>query len=311
MTANHTRSLALIVTLFTGSAGLVYEVTWHRYLANLIGSQARAAAIILAVFLGGLSVGYILFGRFSHNRSPRTLIRMYAWIEILIGAWACLFPLLFNFVWQQVGILNPQGALSIIYDVTLCIVLIAFPTVLMGSTLPLLTQGLARNNRDAASFHARVYALNTAGACLGCLAAGFLLIPVVGLARTLILVSSCNLGAGLLLLYLAPRVSAERPHPKVSHHSLQGHLNLWQAAVVAFLAGFYALSLQTILIRLIGLSVGSSEYSFSMVVAVFILLLAVGAWLGAGINRRGIPLWLNQLVVFLGLAALYFVLPIL
>ena len=54
--------LLTILSFFTGYAGLVYEVTWHRYLANLLGSQAQATAVILAVFLGGLAAGYGLFG---------------------------------------------------------------------------------------------------------------------------------------------------------------------------------------------------------------------------------------------------------
>jgi spermidine synthase len=63
--------LLTVISFFTGYAGLVYEVTWHRYLANLLGSQAQATALILAVFLGGLAVGYGLFGRWSRKRPPK------------------------------------------------------------------------------------------------------------------------------------------------------------------------------------------------------------------------------------------------
>ncbi|MBI3535810.1 MAG: hypothetical protein HY072_10050, partial [Deltaproteobacteria bacterium] len=51
----HMRQLVLGITFCTGFTALVYEVTWQKYLANLLGSQAKASAIILAVFLGGLS----------------------------------------------------------------------------------------------------------------------------------------------------------------------------------------------------------------------------------------------------------------
>ena len=86
------RTTALFITFFTGFTGLVYEVTWHRYLANFIGSQAEAASIILAVFLGGLCVGYLLFGKVSEKGSPRSLVKLCGWIEIGIGVWAILFP---------------------------------------------------------------------------------------------------------------------------------------------------------------------------------------------------------------------------
>jgi predicted membrane-bound spermidine synthase len=59
------RALALLLTAFTGFSGLVYEVTWQKYLATLLGSHSEATAAVLAIFLGGLSLGYALFGRVS------------------------------------------------------------------------------------------------------------------------------------------------------------------------------------------------------------------------------------------------------
>lgn len=59
------RALALFTTVVTGFTGLVYEVTWHKYLAILMGVQSEATAAILAIFLGGLSLGYWLWGRVS------------------------------------------------------------------------------------------------------------------------------------------------------------------------------------------------------------------------------------------------------
>src|SRR5437016_12907309 len=57
------RQTALALTVLTGFSGLVYEVAWQKYLATLLGSHSEATAAILAIFLGGLSLGYSLFGR--------------------------------------------------------------------------------------------------------------------------------------------------------------------------------------------------------------------------------------------------------
>jgi spermidine synthase len=51
------RLIALLLTVLTGFAGLVYEVAWQKYLAALLGSQGEATAAVLAIFLGGLSIG--------------------------------------------------------------------------------------------------------------------------------------------------------------------------------------------------------------------------------------------------------------
>ena len=53
-----TRLVALVLTVLTGFSGLVYEVTWQKYLATLLGSHGEATAAVLAIFLGGLAVGY-------------------------------------------------------------------------------------------------------------------------------------------------------------------------------------------------------------------------------------------------------------
>ena len=67
-----TRGLVLVLTLLTGFTGLVYEVAWQKYLATLLGSHSEATAAVLGIFLGGLSVGYALFGRVSRRLAERS-----------------------------------------------------------------------------------------------------------------------------------------------------------------------------------------------------------------------------------------------
>src|SRR5206468_6876169 len=98
-----TRLAALLLTALTGSSGLVYEVTWQKYLATLLGSQSEATAAILAIFLRGLSLGYSLFGRVTQvltapdtiQRRIPSLFFTYGIVETAIGVRAFAFPLLF------------------------------------------------------------------------------------------------------------------------------------------------------------------------------------------------------------------------
>jgi len=98
------RLVALLLTVLTGFSGLVYEVAWQKYLATLLGSHGEATAAVLAIFLGGLSLGYALFGRAtrwlverSRLRSRRVrLLYFYAIVEAGIGLYALLFPSLFG-----------------------------------------------------------------------------------------------------------------------------------------------------------------------------------------------------------------------
>ena len=96
----------------------------------------------------------------------------YGGVEAAIGVYALLFPWLFRAA-QQVSLWLPTGGglLAFSADVTLAAALIGPPAVLMGGTIPILTQALARSLEDATRLHALVYATNTAGAFVGALAA--------------------------------------------------------------------------------------------------------------------------------------------
>ena len=82
--------------LITGVSGLIYQVTWQRYLARLLGADSIATAIILGTFLGGLSAGYYLCGRLT--LTVKNQFRTYAILEGVIGLWGLCFPLLFNII---------------------------------------------------------------------------------------------------------------------------------------------------------------------------------------------------------------------
>ena len=66
--AGSLRGAALLLTFATGISGLVYEITWQKYLAILLGSHAEATSAVLGIFLSGLSLGYVLFGRMTRRR---------------------------------------------------------------------------------------------------------------------------------------------------------------------------------------------------------------------------------------------------
>jgi len=317
------RKKVLYLTFLTGASALVYEVTWHQYLTNLLGSQAKASALILAVFLGGIGVGYAVFGKLSRRYDSSRLISLCGIVEIGIGVWACAFLGFYYLIWSVAGVLPEGGGAALFVDTCVVLLLIALPTVLMGGTLPLLTQGLVRKGDDYSRLHAIVYAVNTAGAFVGCLCAGFFLIPFLGLRVTLLATALVNVIAGYSIFKLG-KASAHLkefeaqevlkvPRSAVTSGEITGGtesaLSVQRACLVAAIAGFYALTLQTVFTRLIGLSAGSSEYAFSMVVSAFILLIALGAWIIAGRGQRAISLWKNQVLLVGSILALYFTIP--
>jgi spermidine synthase len=315
-----TRALALLLTLLTGFSGLVYEITWQKYLATLLGSHSEATSAVLGLYLGGLAAGYALFGRVARRSVERAaqrgeappLLRIYGLAEIGIGLFAFAFPSLFELI-QHISVWVPAGhqTISFTFDIGLCMLLIGPPTVLMGGTIPLLTQALTRGLSDATRIHAFVYAFNTAGAFLGALAAGFVLIHWLGLDGVLRAMGAVNLLAGGIFLGLSfrrePAGDVPTPEPTPETRAPRSFLAL---AIVALLAGFGMMVLQTTFNRVAGLAFGSSHFAFAMVVAVFVLCIALGSFLVSALAR--IPAWLvagSQWLLVLLLVGLYLVIP--
>jgi len=318
--------VALALTVLTGFAGLVYEVTWQKYLATLLGSHSEATAAVLAIFLGGLSAGYALFGRATEwmlararaRQRPAPLLLAYAAVEAAIGIYALIFPWLFGGV-QKLSLLLPASASApgFLLDIALAAALIAPPSILMGGTIPILTLALSRSLETSTRTHAWVYGFNTFGAFAGALAGGFFLIPMLGLDGVSYAMGGLNLLAAAIFVVLArvtaPSASGEGPlDPAIAPAShvaprIAGFSGL---IAVAALSGFAMMTVQTILNRIGALAFGASTFTFAMVVAVFVLSIALGSLAVSLLKRISLPLIvLSQWALVLYLFLIYGLMP--
>ncbi len=303
------RPAALALTVLSGFTGLAYEVTWQKYLAILLGAHSEATAAVLGLFLGGLSLGYWLFGALTRRlvERERSLLAVYGGVEAGIGLWCLGFPWTFALVRSASATLpGGEGALGFAVDVALAAALIVPPATLMGGTIPILTQALARNLADATRVHAQIYASNTAGAFAGTLATGFVLIHGLGLEGTLYAMGAVNLAIGAAFAALS-RSAAPLAELETEGAPPLGARVFAVYGGIALLVGFAMMVLQTTVIRISGLSFGSSEYTFTIVVAVFVVCIAVGSFAVSAftrIPRLALPAALWVLAILF--SALYF-----
>src|SRR5262245_33290141 len=308
------RAAVLLITALTGGSGLVYEVAFEKYLATLLGSHSEATAAVLGLFLGGLAAGYALLGRATRalvsraaaaGRPARVLVA-YGAVEAAIGVYALAFPALFRAA-QAASLAGPGGgAAGFAFDVALSACLVVPPAVLMGGTIPMLTQALSRGLADATRLHALVYGSNPLGAFAGALAAGYWLVPELGHVGSLRAMAVLNLGAGIALAAIGRRGAPAPAEPEAQGAPAAG---IGAFAAIALLSGFAMMSLQTVLIRVGGLSFGASQFPFALVVAVFVRSIAVGSFAVSALPR--VPEWLlvaNLWTLVLLLALLYGVL---
>ncbi len=273
----------------SGAAGLLYEIVWAKQLAYVLGSSLHAVAAVVASFLGGLALGARVLGVRLARRGDGA--RTYAMLELGVGVLGLLLLPLLRASDPLVGQLyRALGGETPAFAVARLGLLVAFllpPAALMGATLPVLVAHVERDVVGAGL--ARLYALNTFGAVAGSLAAGFMLLPGLGLTGTTFVAAALNLVVAVVA-WSARRAPAASPAPTAPLAApAAALLDPGTRRVVAWLfalSGFGALAFQIAWVRLFGLVFGSSVYSFSAVLGVYLLGIALGsALVGAQLGR--------------------------
>lgn len=296
------RSFIFAGTLLTGVSGLIYQVVWQKYLTFVVGSESRSVALVVAVFLAGLAGGYRFWGKYTqHVRERAALLRMYGAIEIAIGVYAALFPLWLS-VLRSISHHTPGWVLT---DLLITIAAVGLPTFCMGSTIPLLVSVVPETAEEVHHAHARIYGINTLGACVGSFGASFLLIPTIGLPGSLWLGCALNLVVGGLFLTnrLDGSLADKAPIETIANRFSPGTLYLY-----TLVTGAVTLSLEVLVVRVMNLTVGPGPHNFAIVVGVFILGLAIGS-LSVG-RRMSVGMLYGALCVVIAyLIVVYFSIP--
>jgi spermidine synthase len=299
---------AIACFLCSGAAGLLYEVVWSKQLSYLLGSSHHSVSTVVAAFLGGLALGARTLGA-RLARRPDTA-RMYALLEVGVAVLGLLLlPALRSLdgpVGQLYRAFGGEGLGFASARVVLLLVLLVPPAALMGATLPVLVAHCERGALGAGL--ARLYAINTFGAVAGSVLGGYWLLPGVGLFATTLVAAALNLVAALLA-WRSPAGRAEagaraRPEPDAAPvPALLGGVPRVVFAILFGVSGFAALLLQLAWVRLYGLVLGSSVYSFSAVLGLYLLGLGIGSAAIAPILARGnVAAWWFALLQ-LGIAA--------
>ena len=180
--------------LFSGAAGLMYQVAWQRILFSSFGIDLISVTIIVSAFMLGLGLGSLAGGWASDRWSTQALL-IFSICESGIGLFGIASPHLM------------RGVASLLFDTPLEIMAIAnfllvlIPTFLMGATLPTLIAFVVRHWRNIGEATGYLYALNTFGAMLGTFATGFVLFIYIELDQVIYLAAFINLSVALLVFY--------------------------------------------------------------------------------------------------------------
>ncbi|MFZ1947828.1 MAG: fused MFS/spermidine synthase, partial [bacterium] len=199
-----TRYAAMIVLVsyaLSGAAALGYEVLYTKVLIFSIGLSAHAFSVMLTTFLVGLALGSLVASRWV-DRSARP-IEALAIVEMLIGGTVLLSIYLLrelDLTHRYLAIKDAGGDLARLRgaDFLQSAMVMFAPTLLMGAAFPMVAKIYTRRNLVSSSVGS-IYFSNTVGAVAGSLAAGFLLVPLLGSARSMALLAAVNVALGVLL----------------------------------------------------------------------------------------------------------------
>jgi spermidine synthase len=273
------RVLPALLLLFVGSgcAALIYEIVWFQLLQLVIGSSAVSMGVLLGTFMGGMCLGSLFLPRVISAREHP--LRVYAYLELAIGVAGVLLlfgmPLLGGIYFHWGG----GGVTGILLRGLAAAVCLLPPTLAMGATLPAMSRWV-ESTPEGVSWLGFFYGGNIAGGVIGCLLAGFYLLRVHDVAFATYIALSLNVLVAVAAILIAKRAPYEVViHPK----PLERASGAWAVYVAIALSGMTALGAEVIWTRILSLLFGATVYTFSLILAVFLLGLGIGSSIGSAI----------------------------
>jgi spermidine synthase len=207
--------LALVLYTAAGAIALGYEVVWSQAMTQFLSTRVFAFSVVLATYLTGLVIGSALYARFGHRIRDTwglfgLLISGAGLIALLEIARLDLWQLQIQFDAGKVAFAatGSEFARMCAQFLTAAIGVVLLPTVLLGAAFPAalrLAAGSERIGRNVGI----ILALNITGGIAGTLLTGFLLVPAVGLVRTLSMLAIAAASVGALAVLAGSGVSRQ------------------------------------------------------------------------------------------------------
>lgn len=294
--------LVLVCFVLSGFAALLYETAWTRELGFLFGSSELAVAAVLGAYMGGLAVGAAVAARIAHRVTRPVL--MYGVLELTIALAALAMPFALQAVTAAyVAIFGgapappDQGQFwATAFQFGSAFFLLLIPTSCMGATLPLLARYCVEEDAQVGPRIGALYSINVIGAIAGVVLAGFVLLPEIGLRRTVWIGAATNGLVFVVAALLARGVAAAGAVPGPARRADFS----WVLPVIC-VSGATSFAYEILWMRLLSHVLGGSMYAFSTMLATFLAGIALGGALASALARSrewaGLGLIVAQLCV--------------
>ncbi len=284
MPATH-KYLPLLLILFVGSgcAALIYEIVWFEMLQLSVGSSAVSLGVLLGTFMAGMCIGSLMLSRVvSRDHHP---LKVYAVLELGVGVFGLLALVLLPIAGSVYLTIAGHGMPGFLLRGIVAAICLLPPTFAMGATLPAIARWVETTPRGV-SWLGFFYGGNTAGAVIGCVLTGFFLLRVTDVQTTTFVAVAINIAVAGIAFYLSkvtPANAGEGDAKPASVETAPG-TNLVYATIA--LSGMTALGAEVVWTRLFTLLLGGPPYTFSIILAVFLLGIGLGSSIGSFAARQ-------------------------
>jgi len=267
----------------SGCAALIYEIVWFQLLQLVIGSSAVSLGFLLAAYMGGLCIGSVAFARFVPAR--HNPLKIYAYLELGIAAFGIIALVGVPLIGKLYVATAFSGFIGMLWRGVIAAMCLLPPTLLMGGSYPAIARWLGQSPRQSSRL-GLLYAANIAGAVIGSIAAGFYLLRVYDMAVTTFVAAGINVIVALAALLLA-RGSDHSATTAATDRApiVRAPGAMLVYAAIAF-SGLTALGAEVVWTRLLSLLLGPTVYTFSIILAIFLIGLFAGSSAGSFIARR-------------------------
>ena len=282
-----TRRPLLLLFFLSGCAALIYELVWFHLVQLVVGASSISMAALLASFMGGMALGSALLPRFV--TTARHPLRVVATLEAGIGLIGAAMPFVLPYVQLGYVTIAGYGYVNVLLRAIVCALVLLPPTVLMGATLPAISRW-TDSTRDGSATVGLLYMANTVGGATGTVLAGFYLLRVYDT----VVASAVGVALNAVAAAVAWRLASRHAHAALSDAALAPPASRPALSAVegipvytvAALSGLTALGAEVVWTRQLSLLFGASVYTFSLVLAVFLIGLGLGSLAGSALGRR-------------------------
>ncbi len=261
-----------VLFFLSGFPALLYQIVWQRTLFTLFGVNVESVTIVVTVFMLGLGLGSLAGGELS-SRPGMRLLAAFGAVELSIGAFGACSLRLFH------GVALFTAGASLLTTGMVAFALLFLPTLLMGSTLPLLSEYFVRRTGNVGESVGLLYGVNTLGSGIACLLAAHWLMRWLGESGSVYLAVCFNLFVGSTALLLQLRRSPAASEHKEIRLPAEGHqtIPLRAGMILACATGFIALAYEILWYRVYSFASGGTAGSFAEVLAFYLFGIAYGA----------------------------------